>query len=189
MKILAIGDLHIPSRANKVPDKLAEGLKREFDVVAATGDYTTREVLSWICSLGKKCIAVRGNMDYITDLPTYGKFTVGELEVGVYHGTGVHPRGNPAQLSAIAKRIGVAILITGHTHKQEDLLYEGVLIVNPGSATGVWGGSASYSIPSFTVIEICEGEVVLEHIRLEEELTTEIKVYELSARGSRGYGP
>ncbi len=180
MRVLAIGDLHIPSRASRVPDKLAERLNREFDVVAATGDYTTEEVLSWVCSLGEKCIAVRGNMDYI-DLPTYGSFTAGKLQVGVYHGTGVHPRGDPAKLSSIARKMRVNILVTGHTHRQGDVFYRGVLIVNPGSATGVWGGSAAYSIPSFTVIEIHGDDVIIEHVKLEEEVTTEVKSYRIEA--------
>ncbi|MEZ0393649.1 MAG: metallophosphoesterase [Desulfurococcaceae archaeon] len=155
-RALVIGDTHIPDRAEAVPrglEALASG--EQWDLVLFTGDFTGREVLDWVKGLGRSVLYVRGNMDYLP-LPRTAKVEVGGLRIGLHHGDGVHPRGNPAQLERIARGMEVDVLVTGHTHSP--FVTTGpsgrVLLLNPGSLTGAWGGGGGSMRPSLMVLEI-----------------------------------
>ncbi len=172
VRILAVGDTHIPDRAEKIPETVRDFVSRGYDVLACTGDLTVKRVLDELSRLSKaKAVyAVRGNMDYL-DLPLKVTFRVGGLRFGLYHGHGIFPRGDRKQLESLAREMGVDVLITGHTHCHD--IYDGsVLILNPGSATGVWSGGNASLIPSAMCIEVSES------VRVELCLDSEIEVYE-----------
>ncbi len=163
--ILVIGDLHIPSRASEIPRKILEFItSRTFDVVVATGDYTAREVLDFISRLGRVVYAVRGNMDYL-DLPKRHVFKLEEFTFGVVHGDEVYPRGDVAKLAKLACKMGVDVLFHGHTHSLsiDEVVECGrkILLVNPGSATGVWSGGGGSLVPSFAVVSVAGAELVV----------------------------
>lgn len=148
--IVVISDTHIPDRALRIPDEIIPFLKRS-EIVVHAGDLTDEEVLRELKSFSE-VIAVRGNMDYLP-LPREKTFKIDDVTFGVYHGHGIYPRGDRRQLSEIALDMGVDVLITGHTHRPD--VYKGeVLILNPGSATGAWGGGGGSGIPSFMVLDV-----------------------------------
>lgn len=148
--IVVISDTHIPDRALKIPDEILPFLE-EAELIVHAGDLTDEKVLMELKSFGD-VIVVRGNMDYL-HLPRQEKFEIGKLTFGVYHGHGIYPRGDRRQLSEIALDMGVDVLITGHTHRPD--VYKGkVLILNPGSLTGAWGGGGGSGIPSFMVLNV-----------------------------------
>lgn len=155
MKILIFGDTHIPERAKEIPKEFTEYLK-DFDVVVITGDLTSERVLRFAERIAETVIAVRGNMDRLS-LPDSAKFKVEGLSFGVVHGHQVYPRGNREQLEQIAFEMGVDVLISGHTHLPDVYRGEKVLL-NPGSMTGVWGGGAFSTVPSFMVLEVKMGD-------------------------------
>ncbi len=167
VKILVLGDTHIPRRASRIPQQIEEFVAdKEFDFVVCTGDLTTEEVLDIIKEFGKEVVAVRGNIDYLP-LPEYAEITVEGLKIGVIHGDEVYPRGDREQLEEIGLRKGVDILISGHTHSPD--VYRGkVLLLNPGSATGVWGGGGGSMKPSFMVLEVKGREVKVHLYELEK---------------------
>ncbi|MEM0233192.1 MAG: YfcE family phosphodiesterase [Candidatus Nezhaarchaeales archaeon] len=164
-KVLALGDFHIPERAYWIPEELEKEVTREsYDIVLCTGDLTTGEVLSWLQRLASEVYVVRGNMDYLK-LPLQLVVNVEGLRVGLYHGAGVHPRGDPVKLAVRAKQINVEVLVTGHTHYPYTTFVKeyGVVIVNPGSATGVWGGDERATLtPSFAIMCIRGRELLIE---------------------------
>ncbi len=164
-RALVIGDFHIPERADWIPRELEdEVVKRSYDVVLCTGDLTSEGVLSWLKGLAPEVHVVRGNMDYLR-LPVQAVVVVEGLRVGVHHGTGVHPRGDLVKLALKAKQLGVEVLATGHTHYPQVALVreQSVVIVNPGSATGVWGGDVRASLtPSFATMEVSQRSLVVE---------------------------
>ena len=142
-RVLAIGDFHIPERADWVPRMLEDEVtKKSYDLVLCTGDLTSEDVLAWLKELAPEVHVVRGNMDYLR-LPLQVVIAVEGLRIGVYHGAGVHPRGDLAKLALKAKQLGVEVLATGHTHYPKVALVreQEVVIVNPGSATGVWAAT------------------------------------------------
>ncbi len=163
--ILILGDTHIPRRASRIPEQIEEFLAgKKFDFVLCTGDLTDKSVLEYLRKLGKEIVVVRGNMDHLP-LPEYGEISVGGIKIGVVHGDQVFPRGNREQLEEIGLEKGVDVFVSGHTHSPD--LYKGkVILLNPGSATGAWGGGGGSMKPSFMVAEVGE-ELIVELYELE----------------------
>ena len=169
--ILVLGDTHIPRRANRIPDEIEEFVRgKPFDYVICTGDLTAESVLDYLRQLGRKVVAVRGNMDHLP-LPEYAEITIGGFRIGVIHGDQVYPRGNREQLEDIAVERGVEVLISGHTHLPD--VYKGrVVLLNPGSATGAWGGGGGSMRPSFMVVNVAGSEMVVELYELGKGVLT-----------------
>ena len=166
MRILVLSDTHIPERASKIPDEIIPFLK-DCDQIVHAGDLTDEIVLNQLKSFGD-LIVVKGNMDYL-DLPRQRLFDVEGIRFGVYHGHGIHPRGDRKQLTEIALNLGVDVLLTGHTHRFD--VYKGdVLILNPGSATGAWGGEGGTGVPSFMVLNVEEGGITVDLYEIKEKL-------------------
>jgi putative phosphoesterase len=159
-KLLVISDTHIPERADEVPPEMAELIDRErpYDVVVHAGDLVSEAILAWTRSLARRTYVVQGNMDYL-NLPSYEVFEVEGVRIGVVHGHQVRPRGNVEALTRIAERLRVKILISGHTHAATVKTHGGVVHVNPGSLTGVWGGGGGSMRPSLAFIVVESGRV------------------------------
>jgi hypothetical protein len=167
MKLLAIGDTHIPRRASKIPDEIRSYVEsEEFEMILCTGDLTDRRVLDYLENLADVRV-VRGNMDHLP-LPEREIIEAGKLRIGLIHGDQVYPRGNREQLKEIAMRLGVDLLVSGHTHSP-DVYFGGPILLNPGSATGAWGGGGGTLKPSFIVIE-GEKEIQVSLFELDKEL-------------------
>ncbi|MCI4438203.1 MAG: metallophosphoesterase [Ignisphaera sp.] len=184
--LLVMSDSHIHERADWFPQEFIDIFKhRKYDVVVHAGDLIDYDVLEFVKSLAKEVYIVQGNMDYLSDLPEEAVFDVFGLRVGVVHGDQVRPRGNIHALTAIAKSLGASILISGHTHAPFVTVHEGVLHVNPGSVTGVWGGGGGSLIPSFIELEISStGEVTITVYELKQgRVTTSMQRLALYSTG------
>ncbi|MFB6159338.1 MAG: YfcE family phosphodiesterase [Candidatus Nanohalobium sp.] len=169
--IAVVSDSHVPSRAEKIPAEFREKMKKA-DLTVHAGDFAEREVYNSIDEYGD-LVAVKGNCDFF-DLPNSRTFEREETEFGVYHGTGITPRGDHDTLQKIATEdLEVDVLITGHTHQEEITVLENCVILNPGSCTGVGGGSARESSP--TMMEINTEKEKL-HVKLLEKKDGQIKV-------------
>ncbi|MEM1921999.1 MAG: YfcE family phosphodiesterase [Desulfurococcaceae archaeon] len=110
-----------------------------------------------VLKLGREVYTVSGNMDYLP-LPETQVFTVNNIPIGVYHGDGVYPRGDNKGLTKVAIKLGVKLLFTGHTHSYfiKKGLSEDVLLLNPGSLTGVWSGGGGSMKPSMIILEFID---------------------------------
>ncbi len=178
-KVLVIGDFHIPTRARYIPTPIREVIERNgFDYVLCTGDFVVKETREYVRKAGRNFIAVRGNMDYIEDLPVRAVVEIEGFRVGLTHGSEVYPRGDVKKLSRIAEEMNVDILIHGHTHVlsiQEVILSNGrrALLVNPGSATGVYSGGGGSLIPSYVIMEFTQDEVQVHGYELLGDKVTE----------------
>jgi vacuolar protein sorting-associated protein 29 len=168
VRILLIGDLHTPNRAKDCPEqiysKLSELSEPEpFDYTLFTGDLIRfPEFLEFLDSKTKnKLFIVMGNMDYHygnRDAPIYESVDIkfednDKMIVGLTHGAQISPRGDHKQLENLANKKNYNVIISGHTHKEEIFLSNGILLINPGSATGAWSFVAS-RIPSFIELDI-----------------------------------
>jgi len=158
-RILVIGDTHIHDRADSIPDKLLNLITNysPWEVVLFTGDLTDEDVLQWLRSISKSLHVVRGNMDYLL-LPKYVVISIDWLKIGLIHGDSVYPRGNPVELSKIARKLKVQVLISGHTHADFIRMSPNndILLLNPGSLTGVWGGGGGSYTPSLMILEVSD---------------------------------
>jgi len=155
VKIVCIGDFHIPERANDIPVWIRKIIIKERPgLILCTGDLTSKMPMQFLSMIAPvKC--VKGNMDN-AELPKRESIEANGKRIGLVHGTEVHPRGDIEQLFRIAKEMGVDVLVHGHTHKLDVREYNGVLFVNPGSATGSWGGSSEGGPETFVILEIDE---------------------------------
>jgi len=175
IKLLAIGDSHLPRRAKSVPDQIIKKLEQlvkieKFDYTFFTGDVVNApKFMNFLNLITKRNLfVVIGNMDYYggnRDAPIYRSLNVsmgnnGNLFIGLTHGHQISPRGDHSQLELIAIEKSFNILISGHTHKEETFLQKNILLLNPGSVTGAWSFVASGN-PSFITISIIEktGEI------------------------------
>ncbi|MHA1661058.1 MAG: YfcE family phosphodiesterase [Promethearchaeota archaeon] len=171
VKLLLIGDSHVPQRAKKIPekiyDKLSELAETElFDYTFFTGDLIKCSEFIDFLNLNtlNDLFIVIGNMDYFggnRNAPIYQKLKLTlsdneKLTIGLTHGHQISPRGDLSKLEHLAIENNFTILISGHTHKEEIYLTEkGILLLNPGSVTGAWSFVAS-GIPSFIEVNINE---------------------------------
>ncbi len=177
--LLLIGDFHIPDRASHIPRAIKERVEsREYELVLCTGDLTGEDVLEWLQSLGGSVKVVEGNMDYLS-LPTYETVEYGDLIIGLVHGHQVYPRGDVVKLGALADSMGVQILVTGHTHFPQLETIKTArphIILNPGSATGCWGGDPrATGIPSFMEMEVRGRAIDVSLFEVSEGALTERK--------------
>lgn len=138
MTLVAIlSDTHIPSRASAIPDPFVEHVDTADHTIHA-GDFTDPATLAHVRDLADgNLTAVSGNMDRGLDLPMIDSVRINGVSFVVTHGTG--PQSgyedrvvNAAREAADDDAIGVA----GHTHEVQDTTYDGIRLLNPGSATG-----------------------------------------------------
>jgi len=168
--------MHIPERAQAIPRPITERITKEtFNLVLCTGDLTDESTMKFLASLGY-VQSVRGNMDFLK-LPEEVKLKVEELTIGLIHGDTIYPRGDSRKLATIAQRMNVDILISGHTHRlsvqEVKVNNRKVLLLDPGSATGVWGGGPASYIPSFLILKIAENRVEIQTFQLRGSLLEE----------------
>ena len=151
--IAILGDSHLTDRDDTLPESFVTKI-RDADHVIHTGDFESRSALETIEDLATDLTAVYGNADPTDiDLPAVASVAVGGVTFVVVHGI-VNPveratgssegvvMNREDWLSAVADtartrtdepRIGIG----GHTHQVEDVVVDGVRVLNPGSATGV----------------------------------------------------
>lgn len=161
MKVGIIGDFHYPDRSRKIDDWIWERLS-SCSLILSSGDFTSKEILDRLSSI-TSVAAVRGNMDFL-DLPSRKKLVIRGWQFGIFHGSGVHPRGDLNQLYEIAHSMDVDIFVHGHTHKLDIQVFRGILFLNPGSACGVWSGGGIKTYPSMIICSIGQ-EVVAESVQ------------------------
>ncbi|MHA1669737.1 MAG: YfcE family phosphodiesterase [Promethearchaeota archaeon] len=173
LKLLAIGDSHIPRRAKEIPSQILDLLERLtekdfFEYTFFTGDVINAPQFLDFLNLKTKrdLFIVVGNMDYYggnRNAPIYQKLEVSikkkdSLKIGLTHGSQISPRGDHSQLEFLAMERNYHVLISGHTHHEEVTLSDnGILLLNPGSVTGAWSFVASGN-PSFLILTIDESK-------------------------------
>ncbi len=179
MKILVLGDSHIPLRSKALPDKFMRLLKtQKFNFTLFTGDFTSKEVFN---TLKRYCkiYATLGNMDNI-DLPKELIINAHGFKIGLIHGHKIKPRGDIGKLTKYAKEKDVDILVSGHTHTPSATLNEDKLLLNPGSITGVWGGKSKNRNPTFGIIHLKTNLAQFEIIIIKNKLIRKVYNFPLS---------
>lgn len=176
--IAIVSDSHIPTRAEEIPEQFWEKIE-EADVTIHAGDYDREETFNAVETYSNEFYGVKGNCDFFEadGLKESHTFQYEDLDFGVYHGTGITPRAHTPTLLKIAEKdLGVQILVHGHSHHDDILLEEGKLLLNPGSCSGVGGGSSTQSNPTMITLNIEDDslkvriiEMVLERVEIKEE--------------------
>jgi putative phosphoesterase len=106
------------------------------DRILHAGDLDEPVVLQMLAAWGP-VTAVRGNMDrgaWARRLPEHATLTVGGFTVHVVH--------DVYRLALDPKAEGIAVVVSGHTHRPRNEVLDSVLYFNPGSA-----GPRRYACP------------------------------------------
>lgn len=144
---------------------------RKWDYIVLTGDYTLPVVVEDFLpkvKTSQHLYACRGNMDRFF-LDEQLTFSIYHIPFGVYHGTAISPRGDITQLESLAQKLKVKVLFTGHTHQQLVFYKNGLLLLNPGTATGASGGSSWTVDTGILTLKVSQQKTItVEQISLSE---------------------
>jgi len=126
MRIGLISDTHLPSSIREPWPEVAQAFS-QVDLILHAGDIVTPRILDWLEDIAP-VLAALGNNDFGLDDPRVKPVQVLDVEgwrLGLIHDvtSGVH-----------FKR-PVDIVVSGHTHYERLTHLDGVVHVNPGSAT------------------------------------------------------
>lgn len=149
MKIGVMSDTHLYEVTQKLRDILRTHLS-DVDMIIHAGDIVSPNIVDF---LGKNVFhGVQGNMDPLeikAMLPEKKIVELGPFRLGVIHGWGA--------AGGLEERIlplfdNVDVIIYGHSHVAANHLRNGVLLFNPGTATGY----SKNSLNSIGILEISE---------------------------------
>lgn len=133
IRVGVISDTHCSGVAD-LPPELVEGLKR-VDLIVHVGDYTGKKLVDDLQGLGA-FRGVYGNMDppaVRTILPEKEVVELGGKRIGLVHGWG---SSTGLQKRALDCFSDVDAVLYGHSHMARSEVVDGVLVFNPGSASG-----------------------------------------------------
>lgn len=127
---LILGDLHIPTRASKIPAAFKRMLvPNKMQHVICTGNLS-RTDYDELCSLAPNVHVVAGEYDNMDQeqavhggglvFPDTRVLKVGDFRIGVIHGHQLLPWSNRRHaIERMRRMLNVDILVAGHSHKNE----------------------------------------------------------------------
>lgn len=132
-RIGVISDTHIPRRATRVPDA-ALRLFEDVELILHAGDLSSLAVVDQLAAYAP-VEAVQGNIELpevAAALPIKRELVIGGCVIGLVHilGDRVHYARN-----ARAEFLSARIVVFGHSHIPYAEDRDGLLLLNPGSAT------------------------------------------------------
>ncbi len=80
-----------------------------------------------------KIIKVAGNCDFLSSVPKREIFTVGGVKFLAVHGDEFKVKLSLQMLKEYAKKIGVDVVLYGHTHVSNIIEEDGITFINPGT--------------------------------------------------------
>ncbi len=134
MRILVVSDTHVPTIAQRLPQKILDEA-RISDLIIHAGDLVSSSVLEQISRV-KRVEAVRGNMDFpkvASTLPLTRVLTLSKWRIGIAHGHEGRGSETPERALSMFPKGAVDCVVYGHSHVARAEEREGVLLFNPGS--------------------------------------------------------
>jgi putative phosphoesterase len=130
-----LSDTHIPSRARSVPQAALDLFARHnVHLIIHAGDVSTMAVINQLSAYAP-VEAVQGNVemaDTVSALPIKRELVVGGCAIGIVHDLGARARyRDTARREFSAARV----VVFGHSHVPLVEDADGLLLLNPGSAT------------------------------------------------------
>jgi vacuolar protein sorting-associated protein 29 len=158
--VLILGDTHIPSRRDAIPDEFYRYIKdKQYNMTFITGDLVRESDMRKALPPLSRCFIVTGNMDFGSSYNFHEQIQVDCFNVLLLHGTQLRPRGNIEQLWDVLQHIGGDVAVHGHTHRAAIDLFKDKLFLNPGTITGATGGSGGRTDASFIEIIVNENQM------------------------------
>ena len=156
MKIGVLSDTHL-RRVTREFEEIHDKYLSDKDVILHAGDFVSTEIVGFLSK--KDFHGVHGNMDTSEVkelLPGKKVIELGPYRLGLIHGWG--------SSSGLEDRIwpefeGVDAIIYGHSHHATNHMRDGVLLFNPGTATG-FSFSGIHSIGVLELDDTIHGEII-----------------------------
>ena len=126
-----ISDTHVPKRARNLPKKVFE-IFEKVDYIIHAGDLVELAVIDELEQIAP-VLAVHGNMDGLevtNALPKFNSLKIFKWKIGV-----IHDQSNLFGFDKVQETTGFNVFVYGHTHSPEIRWVDGILYINPGSAT------------------------------------------------------
>jgi uncharacterized protein len=156
MRIGVLSDTHIHRVSRDFRDLLDHHFS-QVDVLFHAGDYTSPVVVEFLSS--KNFHGVYGNMDPLgirAVLPEKKIVELGGFRFGLIHGWGSSAG---LEEKVLGQFTDVDVIVYGHSHKPMNDVVQGVLLFNPGTASGY----SSYGVHSIGILEcgdMVKGEII-----------------------------
>lgn len=134
MRVLVVSDTHVPTIAQRLPQKILEEAT-VCDLIIHAGDLVSKSVLEQL-SIINHVEAVRGNMDLpevTSKLPLSRMLTLSKWRIGVAHGHEGRGSDTPERALSVFPKGTVDCVVYGHSHVAKSEERVGVLLFNPGS--------------------------------------------------------
>jgi putative phosphoesterase len=155
-RVGVLSDTHL-RRVTKDFAEIVDRHLSDTDIILHAGDYVSYEVVRFLSK--RNFHGVHGNMDALDikeTLPEKVVIEVGPWKVGLIHGWG------PSK--GLEERIwtefqSVDVIVYGHAHRVANHWREGVLLFNPGTATG-YNPSGSNSLGILEFGDAVRGEII-----------------------------
>jgi len=156
MRIGVLSDTHL-HRVSRDLREIMDHHLSQVDVLFHVGDYTSPVVMEFLSS--KNFHGVHGNMDPVgirAVLPEKKIVELGGFRFGLIHGWGSSAG---LEEKVLGQFTDVDVIVYGHSHKPMNDVVQGVLLFNPGTASGY----SSYGVHSIGILECgdtVKGEII-----------------------------
>lgn len=153
MKILIIGDLHIPYRSSELPNIFKNEISSmDVQQVLCTGNICTITTLKYLQTICENLYCVNGELDENMNNQETFEFTFGEFKILLISSY-------LCFCDELVKlkhyQYNADIIIKGGSHKPSVEEHDDFVCIDPGTGTGAFGlngDSATY--PSYVILDI-----------------------------------
>ena len=98
---------------------------------------------------------VRGNNDWIYDVPSYRIVNILDKKIFITHGHDFGVKQSYDRIVAKGKEFNVDAVLFGHTHQAEEFFCDGIMYLNPGSI----GDSRVTNRTTYSIVRIKDGKI------------------------------
>jgi putative phosphoesterase len=121
------------------------------------------------------------NVEYLKSLHRQTDLTVGNIRIGVFHGTcddedeTLFPNAPESRFRELAKNSPFRVHIMGHSHTPYYKIVDGIHFINPGSVGRMFDGDPR---AAFAILTLSSEKICVEHFRIPypvEEVITGLK--------------
>lgn len=132
-RIGVISDTHLPAHGGRIPDAALRHFE-DVELIVHAGDHSNHAALDQLSAYAP-VEAVRGNIEeaeIVALLPIKRELVVGGCAIGIVHILGEHAH---YERNARREFPDARVVIFGHSHIPHMEDHDGLLLLNPGSAT------------------------------------------------------
>jgi putative phosphoesterase len=118
------------------------------------------------------------NIQYLKSLPSQTDLTIGNIRIGVFHGTSddedetLFPGTSESRFRELAQGSPFQVQIMGHSHTPYYRIIDGVHFINPGSVGRMFDGDPR---TAFAILKFSSGDIAVEHFRIPYPVKVVIK--------------